>query len=211
MKVIDWTLYLVADTAFRRGRNFLQAIEDAVEGGVTAVQIRGKKIEAGELFTLASAAASLLEPHGITLIINDRADVARACSAEGVHLGRDDLPLEAARKILGPDAVIGLSVNTIDEAREAERLGADYIGLGPVFATTTKDTPLPVLGPEGVARIKAAVGIPVVAIGGLNAENVAAIMQAGADGAAVVSAVWCAPDVRAAAQELLAAIRTSQP
>ncbi|MDW7759416.1 MAG: thiamine phosphate synthase [Acidobacteriota bacterium] len=211
MKRIDWTFYLVADTAFRRGRDFLQAIEDAVEGGVTAIQIRGKNIEGGDLFTLASTAASLLEPHGIPLIINDRADVARACSAAGVHLGRDDLPIEAARKILGPDAVIGLSVNTIDEAREAERLGADYVGLGPVFATTTKDTPLPVLGPEGVARVKAAVGIPVIAIGGLNAANVAAIMQAGADGAAVISAVWGAPDVRTAAQEFLAAIRTSQP
>ena len=211
MKNIDWTFTLVADTAFRRGRHFLQALEDAVEGGATAVQIRGKTIEGGELFTLASAAASLLEPHGIPLIINDRADVARACSAAGVHLGRDDLPIEAARKILGSGAVIGLSVNTIDEAREAERLGADYIGLGPVFATTTKDTPLPVLGAEGVARIKAAVVIPVIAIGGLNAANVAAIMQAGADGAAVISAVWGVPDVRAAAQEFLAAIRTFQP
>jgi thiamine-phosphate pyrophosphorylase len=209
MKTINWTFYLVADTAFRRGRDFLRALEDAVEGGVTAVQIRGKNIEGGELFTLASAAASLLEPPGIPLIINDRADVARAVGAAGVHLGREDLPLAAARKILGPDAVIGLSVNTIDEAREAERLGADYVGLGPVFATTTKDTPLPVLGPEGVARIKATISLPIVAIGGLNAANVAAIMQAGADGAAVISAVWGAPDVRAAAREFAAALRSA--
>ena len=211
MKEIDWSFYLVADAAFRRGRDFLQALEMAVEGGATAVQIRGKTIEAGELFTLASASASLLKPRGIPLLVNDRADIARACGADGVHLGREDLPLAAARKILGSGAVIGLSVNTIDEAREAERLGADYIGLGPVFATTTKDTPLPVLGAEGVARIKAAVVIPVIAIGGLNAANVAAIMQAGADGAAVISAVWGVPDVRAAAQEFLAAIRTFQP
>ena len=208
MKIIDWTFYLVADSAFRRGRDFLRALEEAAEGGATVVQIRGKNIGAGELFTLASAAVSLLEPHGIPVIVNDRADIARACGAGGVHLGRDDLPIEAARKILGSGSVIGLSVNTVEEAQEAERLGADYIGLGPVYATTTKDTPLPVLGPEGVARVKAAVGIPVVAIGGLNAENVAAIMKAGADGAAVVSSVWGAPDVLASARKLRAALRS---
>lgn len=207
MKTIDWTFYLVADTAFRRGGDFLRSLEEAVEGGVTAVQIRGKDIAGGEFYDLASAAATLLKPRGIPLIINDRVDVAWACGAAGVHLGRDDLPLEAARKILGSGAVIGLSVNTIDEAREAERLGADYIGLGPVFATTTKETPLPVLGPEGVARIKVAVGIPVVAIGGLTAENSAAVMAAGADGVAVVSAVWGAPDVRDAARKLQTALR----
>jgi thiamine-phosphate pyrophosphorylase len=211
MNTIDWTFYLVADTGFRRGRNFLQALEAAVDGGATAVQIRGKTIEAGEFHELASAAASLLKPRGIPLIVNDRADIARACDADGVHLGLDDLPLEAARDILGPAAVIGLSVNTVKEAQEAEKRGADYVGLGPIFATTTKDTSLPAIGAEGVARIKAAVGIPVIAIGGLNAANVAAIMQAGADGAAVVSAVWGAPDVRAAAGTFRAALRTSLP
>jgi thiamine-phosphate pyrophosphorylase len=192
---------------------FSPGLEAAVEGGATAVQIRGKTSKP-ENSTLASAAASLLKPRGIPLIVNDRADIARACDADGVHLGLDDLPLEAARNILGPDAVIGLSVNTVEEAREAERRGADYVGLGPVFATTTKDTPLPAIGAEGVARIKAAVGIPVIAIGGLNAANVAAIMQAGADGvwgAVVVSAVWGAPDVRAAAGTFRAALRTSLP
>lgn len=209
MKTISWTFYLVADAVLRRGRDFLRALEEAAEGGATVVQIRGKSIEAGEFHDLATAAASLLKPRGIPLIVNDRTDIARACGADGVHLGLDDLPLEAAREILGPDAVIGHSVNTVEEARQAEFRGADYVGLGPVFATTSKDTPLPAIGPEGVARVKAAVRIPVVAIGGLNAGNVAAVMQAGADGAAVISAVWAAPDVRAAAREFAAALKTS--
>ncbi|NTU51419.1 MAG: thiamine phosphate synthase, partial [Candidatus Aminicenantes bacterium] len=125
----------------------------------------------------------------------------------GVHLGQDDIPVPLARRILGPGGTIGVSVNTPEEARRAELEGADYVGAGPAFATASKETGLPVLGPEGVGRIKRAVGIPVVAIGGIGAGNAAAIAGAGADGIAVISAILGATDARRAAAELRKAFK----
>jgi thiamine-phosphate pyrophosphorylase len=146
----------------------------------------------------------------VPLIVNDRLDVALACGASGVHLGQGDLPVPAVRRILGPGGKIGVSVNTPGEARRAEREGADYVGAGPAFATATKETDLPVLGPEGIAGIRRAVGVPVVAIGGIGAANAAAMARAGADGIAVVSAILGAPDARQAAAELRKAFQLHQ-
>jgi thiamine-phosphate pyrophosphorylase len=146
--------------------------------------------------------ASALKRRSVPFIINDRLDIALACGADGVHLGQDDMPPDAARKLLGGVKIIGVSANTLKEAREAERLGADYVGLGPIYATVTKDTDLPVLGPEGIRRMREKIGIPIVAIGGINAGNAAAVMKAGAAGVAVVSAILGAPDARKAAEEL---------
>lgn len=207
---VDWSLYLVADFDFCAGRDLVALTERAVEGGVTVVQLRAKSLGSHELFTLASRMAEALRSRAVPLIINDRADIAAACGADGVHLGQDDLPPSAARRLVGGKGIIGVSVNTVEEACAAERAGADYVGLGPAFATATKDTDLPVLGPDGMREVRPRVAIPVIAIGGIHAGNAAAIMAAGADGIAVVSAILGADDARRAAAGLRAAIRAGK-
>lgn len=199
---IDWSLYLVADAGYAEGRNLPALVEAAVRGGATVVQLRAKDLPARDFAALASETARRLAPTGVPLLINDRVDIALACGAAGVHLGQDDLSVPDARRVLGPGAVIGVSVNTPEEARRAAAEGADYVGAGPAFATSTKDTPLAVLGPDGVARIKRAAGVPVVAIGGITAANAASLAAAGADGVAVVSTVLGAPDAERAAADL---------
>jgi thiamine-phosphate pyrophosphorylase len=212
---IDYSLTLVADADFLKriaapgtaGRDLLGIVEAAVQGGVTVVQIRAKALPFREFLDLGLNAADRLAGTGVLLLVNDRVDIALACGADGVHLGQEDMPLATARNILGRDRIIGISVNTVEEARAAEAGGADYVGAAPAFATATKETALPVLGPEGVRRIKRAVRIPVVAIGGINAGNSAALAASGADGIAVISAVLGAPDARRAAEDLRKAFK----
>ncbi|MCX6571009.1 MAG: thiamine phosphate synthase [Candidatus Aminicenantes bacterium] len=207
---IDYSLTLVADADFFKkiavpsaaDRDFLGIVDAAVQGGVTVVQLRAKTLPFREFLDLGLRAADRLAGTGVPLIINDRMDIALACGADGVHLGQEDMPLATARKILGGDRIIGISVHTAVEARAAEVGGADYVGAGPAFATATKETALPVLGPEGIRSIKRAVRIAVVAIGGINAGNAAALAHSGADGIAVVSAILGAPDARRAAEDL---------
>lgn len=205
---IDHSLYLVADAEFAAGRDLGALVDAAVDGGVTIVQLRAKRLEGAVFAALAADLKTRLAGRNVPLLVNDRADIAMACGAAGVHLGQDDLPVATARRLLGPAAVIGVSVNTAAEARRAERDGADYVGAGPAYATGTKETPLAVLGPDGIGRIRAAVRLPVVAIGGLNASNAAAMAAAGADGIAVVSAILGAPDARRAAAEILSAFKS---
>ena len=202
---IDYSLYLVADTEFAAGRDLPALVSSAVEGGATVVQLRSKGLPLRDVLELAAWISGRLDGTGVPLLVNDRVDVSLACGAAGVHLGQEDMPVPAARKILGAGRIIGVSVNTEKEAREAEAQGADYVGLGPVFPTSTKETGLAVVGTEGVAQIKRALGIPVVAIGGITAANAPEIARAGADGIAVVSAILGAPDARAAAAKLRAA------
>jgi len=204
----DLSLYLVADLEFAAGRDLAYLAGEAVLGGVTIVQLRAKALETSEFLDLATRMAAALKKRSVPLIINDRVDIAMACGADGVHLGQDDMPIDKARQLLGRSMIIGISVNTLKEAREAERLGADYIGLGPVYATATKDTELPVLGLESIRRIQEKIGIPIVAIGGINAGNAAEVMKAGAAGIAVVSAILGTPDARKAASELKKKVRT---
>ena len=212
---IDYSLTLVADADFLKriaapgtaGRDLLGIVEAAVQGGVTVVQIRAKALPFREFLDLGLNAADRLAGTGVLLLVNDRVDIALACGADGVHLGQEDMPLATARKILGADRIIGISVNTVEEARAAEVGGADYVGASPAFATATKETALPVLGPEGVRSIKRAVRIPVVAIGGINAGNLAALADSGADGIAIISAVLGAPDARRAAEDLRKAFK----
>jgi thiamine-phosphate pyrophosphorylase len=202
---IDWSLYLVADADYAAGRDLAALVEAAVRGGATVVQLRAKSLEARAFIGLGLEIARRLAGTGAPLLVNDRLDIAQACGAAGVHLGQDDIPAAAARRILGPGATIGVSVNSAEEALRAEREGADYVGAGPAFATSTKETPLAVLGPEGIGRIKRAVRIPVVAIGGITAVHAASLAAAGADGIAVVSAVLGSPDPERAAGELVRA------
>jgi thiamine-phosphate pyrophosphorylase len=212
---IDYSLTLVADADFLKriaapgtaGRDLLGIVEAAVQGGVTVVQIRAKALPFREFLDLGLNAADRLAGTGVLLLVNDRVDIALACGADGVHLGQEDMPLATARNILGRDRIIGISVNTVEEARAAEAGGADYVGAAPAFATATKETALPVLGPEGVRSIKRAVRIPVVAIGGINAGNLTALAASGADGIAVISAVLGAPDARRAAEDLRKAFK----
>lgn len=199
---IDWSLYLVADAGYAEGRDLPALVEAAVRGGATVVQLRAKDLPARAFAALAVETARRLAPTGVPLLVNDRVDIALACGAAGVHLGQDDLAVPDARRMLGPGAVIGVSVNTPEEARRAAAEGADYVGAGPAFATSTKDTPLAVLGPDGIARIRRTVGIPVVAIGGITAANAASLAAAGADGVAVVSAILGTPDPEAAAADI---------
>jgi len=209
--VADYTLYLVADADYAAGRDLIALVEAAVEGGVTIVQLRGKNLMHGPFVELGRAIAGRLAARRVPLLVNDRPDVALACGASGVHLGQDDIPVSLARRLLGPNATIGVSVNTLDEAVRAEQDGANYVGAGPAYATSTKQTDLAVLGPEGVGRIARATRLPVVAIGGISAANAAALAAAGARGIAVISAILGAPDVRRAAEDLIRAFqRTSQ-
>jgi thiamine-phosphate pyrophosphorylase len=204
---IDYSLYLVADADFTADRDLAALVEAAVAGGVTVVQLRAKNLAGGLFVELGLRIAERLARRGIPLLVNDRLDIALACRAAGAHLGQEDMPVSLARRLLGPAAAIGVSVNTPEEARRAEREGADYVGAGPAYATTTKETALPVLGPEGIGLIRRATRLPVVAVGGIGPGNAAEIRLAGADGVAVVSAILGAPNARRAAEDLLKAFK----
>ena len=199
---IDYSLYLVTDRGLSRDRPTLEIVRAAVRGGVTCVQLREKTCAAREFIAEALALRGFLKSRGIPLIINDRVDVALAAGADGVHLGQGDMPLAMARAILGESKIIGISAESLRDAIEAESAGADYLGVSPIFATPTKtDTAAP-LGLVGLRAIRREVKLPLVAIGGLNASNAAAVIAGGADGVAVVSAIAAAEDPELAAREL---------
>ena len=196
-------LYLVTDRGLcPEGRSLVQTVKEAVEGGVTMVQLREKDIDTRTFIEEALELKALLGPLGVPLIINDRVDVALASDADGVHIGQSDMPYAIARRLLGPDRIIGLSVENMDQVAQADALDVDYIGVSPVFATPTKtDTARP-FGLEGLREAVNLSHHPTVAIGGMNALTAADVMATGTDGIAVVSAIIAAPDPRAAAEEL---------
>lgn len=203
----DYGVYLVTDRALCRGRALPDVVMAAVAGGVTVVQLREKHADTRQFVELARALKALLAPRGVPLLINDRVDVALACGADGVHVGQGDMHPVDVRALLGRAALIGLSVETMEQAREAETLDVDYLGVSPVFATPTKaDTALP-WGLDGLARLRAATGRTLVAIGGIGPANAASVLAAGADGLAVVTAVCAADDPRRAAAELRGVVR----
>lgn len=201
-------LYAVTDRTWLNGRTLTECVEEALAGGATCVQLREKEAPQAELVLRARALAPLCQKAGVPLIINDDVEAALAAKADGVHVGQSDAACADARAKLGPDAIVGVSVQTVEQALAAQAAGADYLGVGAVFGTATKPDATDV-GVEGLAAICAAVDIPVVAIGGLNAQTIPALANTGADGAAAVSALFAAPDIRAAAAELRATIRTT--
>lgn len=202
-------LYLVTDRGLC-GEKFLEdVVLQAVKGGVSCVQLREKDISTRLFVQEAQAIRKLLEPYEVPLIINDRIDIALACGAAGVHIGQDDMPYAIARKLLGPRAIIGLSVETWDDVEESEKLDVDYIGVSPVFATPTKTDTKGAWGLAGLEKIKKFSRHPVVAIGGLNEANVQEAVSAGADCVAVVSAICSAFDPEAAARKLAKMIEES--
>ena len=191
----DYSIYLVTDDGCLQGRALLDCVRKALEGGVTLVQYRAKTASSAEMYAEALQLKALCDSFNVPLIINDRLDIAMAVGAAGVHLGQDDLPCAAARKILGEDYIIGVSAHNPAEAKAALQSGADYLGCGAVFGTATK-ADVKKLGTDGLAAICKAKGLPVVGIGGVTADNYREVRAAGADGAAIVSGILAQPDIR---------------
>jgi thiamine-phosphate pyrophosphorylase len=196
-------LYAILDPEQTSGRDPEAVLRRLLEGGAKIVQLRAKTMAPRDFLQLARSARSLTRSRDCRLLINDRADIALACDADGVHLGQEDLPLQAARKIMG-QKLIGISTHDADQAGEAERAGADYIGFGPMFGTTTKETGISARGVEMLRQIHAVVKLPIVAIGGITEKNVREVWRAGADSAAIISDILGAEDARAKTKRILA-------
>lgn len=197
-------LYAILDPEQIKQRRPEDVLRALLEGGAKIVQLRAKTMPPREVLQLAQKVRALTQPYQCTFIMNDRVDIALACEADGVHLGQEDLPLHAARKLM-PNRIIGISTHDLPQASEAERGGADYIGFGPMFGTQTKDTGYSARGLDMLKQIRAAVSLPIVAIGGINEQNVAQVWQAGADSAAIISDILHADDVCKKAKRIVEA------
>ena len=197
-------LYAMLDPEQTRGRAAETVLRELLAGGVSILQVRVKSLAPSDFFALARRARVETRARGCKLIINDRADIALACDADGVHLGQDDLPLAAGRKLMG-EKIVGISTHNIEQAREAERNGADYIGFGPMFGTSTKNTGFAPRGIEMLRQIRAEVKLPIVAIGGINEQNVQQVWQAGAGSAAIISDILGTDDVLSKTKRIIAA------
>lgn len=204
---IDLSLYLVVGHDDTLGRPMSDLVLAAVRGGVTVVQFRDKTGAARDLIEHARALVSLLRPLGVPLIVNDRVDVALAAGADGVHVGQDDMSAADARRLVGPDVIVGLSVTTLAEAKLVDASIVDYVGVGPVFETPTKLDAAPPLGLAGTTDVCRALSLPTVAIGGINHGNAARVRGTGVHGIAVVSAICSAVDPTEAARHLVATAR----
>jgi len=208
---IDYSLYLVTDSGMTGRDRLVETVLHAADGGVTVVQYREKSVSTAQMIREAAEIRNLLHARGIPLIINDRVDVALAVGADGVHVGRNDMDPVTARKLMGPDAIIGYSVETMEEAQNAETLDIDYFGVSPIFTTPTKtDTGRP-WGLDGLQNLRSHTGKPLVAIGGLNIHTIPDTLRAGADGVAVVSAICASGQPRESARALMDLIQTSIP
>ena len=203
-------LYLVTDRELALGRSLEEVVSEAVKGGVTIVQLREKDTSTGEFIEIAFRLKNILEPYNVPLIINDRVDVALAVDADGLHIGQSDMPYNIARKLLGPDKIIGLSVENMDDLLRANKLDVDYVGISPVYVTPTKTDTAEPFGLEGLRKAVELSVHPTVAIGGMNADTIADVIEAGADGVAVVSAICSAVFPCFAAEELSAIIKSVQ-
>jgi thiamine-phosphate pyrophosphorylase len=198
-----WRLYLVTDEHLSRGRSHLEVAEAAIRGGADVIQLRDKSSDSGELYRIALALRKLTLESKVPLIINDRLDIALAVDADGLHLGQDDLPASVARRLLGPGRILGVSTETPEEALLAEKDGADYLGVGPIFeARGTKADAGDPKGPGMIAPIRAKCRLPIVAIGGIKAGNARSVREAGADAVAVISDIVAAEDIEQAARRM---------
>ena len=203
-------LYLVTDRDLSLGRPLEEIVSEAVAGGVTMVQLREKDAATGEFVELGRRLMSLLKPLGVPLIINYRVDVALAVDADGVHIGQSDMSYADARRLLGPDKIIGLSVENMDDLLKANELDVDYVGISPVYGTPTKTDTAEPFGLEGLRKAVEMSVHPTVAIGGMNVATVGEVIAAGTDGVAVVSAICSAESPRDAAAELATIIKQYQ-
>ena len=201
MNPVDLTLYLVTDSTYHTEESFLHTVEEACIGGATIVQLREKGGSSRDYLNQALKVKEITDRYHIPLIIDDRIDIALACDAAGVHVGQSDLPVSYARRLLGPDKIVGATAKTVPQALEAYEQGADYLGVGAMFPTTTKVVTI-LTAPATLTEIRHTVPIPVVAIGGLNRGNMDILKDTAADGIAVVSAIMKTEDPRSAAEEL---------
>lgn len=201
MKNLDLSLYLVTDKS-DDVEKFLKTIEEGIKGGVTVVQIREKTADTLDFFNLALKVKEITKKYNVPLIINDRVDVALAIDADGVHVGQTDMPCDVTRKLVGPDKIVGVSAATIDEAKKAEKDGADYIGTGAVFPTATKDD-APKITKKDLKEIVDSINIPVVAIGGITLDNAHELIDTGIAGLSVVSAIMSSDDPKKSSEKLL--------
>ncbi|MFN8485496.1 MAG: thiamine phosphate synthase [Anaerolineae bacterium] len=202
----DWALTVITDAALSQGRSDLDIARAAIAGGATVVQLRQKHGSTREMALLGHALRRLTREAGVTFIVNDRLDVALAVDADGVHVGQDDLPADAARALLGPGRLLGVSAATPDEARAAHAAGADYLGVGAVYATGSKADAGAPIGLDGLALVAQSTPLPVVAIGGIGPGRAAPCIAHGAAGVAVISAIVSQDDPQAAARRLRAEI-----
>lgn len=197
-------LYAVTDRTWLKGRSLADAVEEALRAGVTFLQLREKDLDYASFLELAREIKGITDKYGIPYVINDKVEVAMAVGADGVHVGQDDMAPEDVRKIIGPDKILGVSAQTVGQALLAEKKGADYIGVGSIFPTSTKPD-ADVVSFDTLKAICEAVSIPVVAIGGINKDNAMRLSGSGIDGIAVVSAVFAREDIATAVRELLEA------
>lgn len=201
-KDVNYKMYLISDRGILKDRDFITSLEDAILGGVSVIQLREKDSTSLEFYEVAIRVKKLTKKCGIPLIINDRLDIALAVDADGVHLGQSDLPARVARELLGQDKIVGVSTANIEEAEQAVKDGADYIGVGAIFPTKTKSNTRSVTLEE-LTNIKKKIHIPVVAIGGINENNIHLLKKTNIDGCAVVSAILGKKDIKEATEELL--------
>jgi thiamine-phosphate pyrophosphorylase len=206
---MDPSLYVVLDRTAARGRDLGDIFEAVAAAGCRMVQLREKAWPSGRLWPLAERLRAGARAAGVTFIVNDRVDLALALDADGVHLGQDDLPPGPARALLRPGMVLGISTHSVEQARAAQAAGADYVAVGSMFATTTK-ADFELVGPALVRKLRGEITVPLVAIGGITADNVHEVIAAGADGVAVISAVCAATDPRQAAARFIERIERAR-
>ena len=207
---MKYDLYVITDEAIAGGLTHEEIARRAITGGADVIQLRDKECGCQELCRIGRALRTITMKTGTLFIVNDRLDVALACGADGVHLGQDDIRAGVAREIAPPGFIIGVSVGTVDEAVRAEEEGADYLAISPVFSTASKNDAGPGRGLAVVQEIRRSVSVPIIAIGGINLDNVREVIAAGADGVAVISAVVGSRDIIAAARELRKRISESK-
>ncbi len=198
---VDYSLYLCTDRRLMTSSSIEECVEHAIQGGVTIVQLREKDCSSREFYELALRVKRVTKQYQVPLIINDRVDIALAADADGVHVGQKDLPCQEVRRLVGEKKIVGVSAANRTAALQAAADGADYIGVGAVFATGTKQDAV-VIAPEELAAIRQAVSIPMVAIGGIQKQTLPLLKGTGIDGVAVISAIVAQPDVEQAAREL---------
>ncbi len=205
---IDWNFYFITDSSLTK-QDCLRDVEDAIKGGARVIQYREERRSTIDMMAEARILASMCRKAGVHLLINNRVDIAQAVDADGVHLGQEDMPLEDARRAL-PDGMIGISCHTLDDVAEAERKGADYIAVSPVFFTSTKKDISTPVGLEGITEFRKATKLPVIAIGGIDVENVESVVKAGADSVCAISATVGTEDVAASVGKFEKIIQTAK-
>jgi thiamine-phosphate diphosphorylase len=203
-------VYVITGASHSRGRGHVQVVSEAIRGGADVIQLREKDLSSRDLVEAGRQLRRLTREAGVLFIVNDRVDVALAVDADGVHVGQDDMPADIVRRLIGPDKILGVSAATPEEALRAKADGADYLGVGAIYATSTKADAGAATGPARLGEIRRAVDLPLVAIGGLNVHNAAEAVSHGADGVAVISAVVGAPDVYSATLALKAVVEEAK-